>query len=730
MSMMRGDAYKTNFMTTIIGVSAIFVSYSLSLFRVNDPYFISGLVLSIYIVCELRRKILRYSVIDVILLVIWLFNILNLFLSVSYANSFMKFRLLTLGILFYYSLRLYLGSGYGTRRFLMAVTYVIAALSILAIVTFCLYKSGAEYAGFNNLYEIRYKFSPLGYLPNVWGNLQLVFIVILLLAALYNRHYTINTIVIFSVMALTVFNAAITFSRGMYICILLELVLFVLLSLLSGFSVRYKMALLCSSILPVVVCSCCFPLEVAQVARFNDSVSQQRSVESRLEGINASINAFSDKPVFGYGNGNYSLAVNDQRYEKDTEFSDFAPNIYVQVLVEQGVVGVLLFMALLGTIIVVFVKKLLGNSKNKLRYCTVAGVFMIILVRESFFTSFSSSVGYQMSFMLMLSIFVDIDSRKRLVISRRYVWILSVALSILYFYTIGTSLVYFKSHLNNIESIASFKEGNAEEAISYMEKTPETFPYIVNRTLLYIRLSESLNDTSLLEKADEILNSIKDYTYDPMAIYYEGLIQEAKGQNEMALQTYKSLNTAYPEKCLYSLAVFKMLYRQGKYQESVPYLVSSVKLSPNILTNRQLQILLNSDSTACNFIRTSVETLLKQEAVDADDIISKARYARAMMILEYQDMAEEMLKDVTERMPGLSMPWYYLSCIERDRENFGQSRETLKKFVFLRFTAYRKESIDKIIMNKTYEQVLSNDSGISDNYPLKFETWYRETLFK
>lgn len=116
--------------------------------------------------------------------------------------------------------------------------------------------------------------------------------------------------------------------------------------------------------------------------------------------------------------------------------------------------------------------------------------------------------------------------------------------------------------------------------------------------------------------------------------------------------------------------------------------------------------------------------------MDADDIISKARYARAMMILEYQDMAEEMLKDVTERMPGLSMPWYYLSCIERDRENFGQSRETLKKFVFLRFTAYRKESIDKIIMNKTYEQVLSNDSGISDNYPLKFETWYRETLFK
>ncbi|MEI3341155.1 MAG: hypothetical protein V8R52_02345 [Coprobacter fastidiosus] len=63
-----------------------------------------------------------------------------------------------------------------------------------------------------------------------------------------------------------------------------------------------------------------------------ETVSQQRSVSGRIASLYAAWTVFKEKPVIGFGSGNYSLAMDSLLFEKENvAFTNFAPNILVQL---------------------------------------------------------------------------------------------------------------------------------------------------------------------------------------------------------------------------------------------------------------------------------------------------------------------------------------------------------------------------------------------------------------
>ena len=73
--------------------------------------------------------------------------------------------------------------------------------------------------------------------------------------------------------------------------------------------------------------------------------AHQQSTESRISGTAAAWQAFTERPFMGYGNGNYTYAVDAITGQDSTKpFTSIAPSLPVQLLVEKGICGTLVYL--------------------------------------------------------------------------------------------------------------------------------------------------------------------------------------------------------------------------------------------------------------------------------------------------------------------------------------------------------------------------------------------------
>lgn len=87
------------------------------------------------------------------------------------------------------------------------------------------------------------------------------------------------------------------------------------------------------------------PKEMHTTLQMNRTASQQQSTESRISGTAAAWQAFTERPLMGYGNGNYTYAVDAITGQDSTKpFTSIAPSLPVQLLVEKGICGTLVYL--------------------------------------------------------------------------------------------------------------------------------------------------------------------------------------------------------------------------------------------------------------------------------------------------------------------------------------------------------------------------------------------------
>jgi O-antigen ligase len=84
---------------------------------------------------------------------------------------------------------------------------------------------------------------------------------------------------------------------------------------------------------------------VQRLATTGESV-QDLSLGGRFKLWQAGIHAFIEKPVMGYGTSAYKVAINPEM----GDLTQVAHNSYISVLVEEGLVGLFLFLAMLASV--------------------------------------------------------------------------------------------------------------------------------------------------------------------------------------------------------------------------------------------------------------------------------------------------------------------------------------------------------------------------------------------
>ena len=103
--------------------------------------------------------------------------------------------------------------------------------------------------------------------------------------------------------------------------------------------------------LPTLLCMLPERKSVLITCFMNHTVSQQRSTAGRFVKWKEAINIFGLFPATGVGGGNYALASDTYRQERQGLFTSYATNTYLQVAAEKGIVGVIVYGALVLSLI-------------------------------------------------------------------------------------------------------------------------------------------------------------------------------------------------------------------------------------------------------------------------------------------------------------------------------------------------------------------------------------------
>ncbi|MDR1227236.1 MAG: O-antigen ligase family protein [Prevotellaceae bacterium] len=703
------------------------------LFRVSDPLFLFGILSALLLLWEWSKNMLPFSWMDKMVAGILLYQILGIFLSVEPVSGFLAAKTLFLSAIFYFLLRTKFRSLPKIETFLFVFCILIALLCGVAFITFLLFRSGCAYAELPCLYDFRYLYKPLGYLSNVWGTLLTGFTGIVLLAVHLDgskKHFGFYLFLL----PLLMWNIAVSFSRGVYISFAVLLLLYLAFLAFSRISKAQKKGIWAALLLPLLISGFIHRQDVFKTLQLNKTLSQQRSIEGRIEAMSYSYELLRASPFTGTGAGTYSQVINEYRYEDDnSSFTNFAPNGYTQLLVEQGILGFTAWGALFATVFVAVFKKRKDSS-----IAVVTGIVLAaVLIREATFPVLLESGGLQLSIFTVLAIFQNtLPDRKPRQMSKyfRYFPVAALSAALL---ICAYSIYYSMNEQNNQRALSAMEAGKPEEAEKYISKTSERTPYLINRSLIYQALYKSTRDTSLLNSAESCLRkaALKN-PHDVMISYYLSSVLREKGDKEQAISILAELAQKFPNKSLYQLAAFDVLYQRGEPEQALPRLAQAVELSPALLDSPYLKNILSKDSSLSELLKInlihdiSAEKSAKKSAEKFTvDPIFLARSGKILLSFAREAEAEQRLEKAILLLPNLAYPYYYLSRIKNSQNHSKQSKIYLKQFVLLYFNILSKDMIDRTIYSGKIEKLLSSKNYFTDNsYTAKFQSWYHTVI--
>ncbi|MDR2139028.1 MAG: O-antigen ligase family protein [Tannerella sp.] len=693
--------------------------------RINDPLYVCGILSALFLLWKWRKGAFQFSGTDGLILVLWVCQIVNLSFSVEPVSGFFAVKTLTFGLIFYFLLRISLNRVSKLETFLFVACILIFVLCAVASITFLLFHSACAYVGFTGLYDFRHLYKPLGYLTNVWGSLLIGFAGIVLLALHLGKPGKTKFVFLILLTSLLWWNLAVSFSRGVYLASLFLLLSYGILLVFSGIDRKRKVWIIIALVFPLLIAGFAYPQDIVGTLQFNRSLSQQRSIAGRMDAMSSSYELFKKSPLTGTGAGTYQQVINTYRYEDDDAgFTSFAPNGYTQLLVEQGLVGLILWGSVFALIFIKLVRKRKQSSA-----AIVAGIVLAaVLIREATFPVLLESVGFQMLIFSFMAVFQHEQPQKgvRKELKHKLYFPLIMLTSSLFI--LAYTLYYMREEQNNSQALQALKADRPEEAETYILKTSERTPYLINRYLIYHELYRKTNDTAYLNRAASYLQkaALKNPN-DAMLTYYQASVLRASGKHETALSVLTELTQKFPNKSLYRLGAFDLLYQNGQRENAFPRLLQAVKSAPGILDSSYLKELFVKDSTLKQTFNGILLQNVSKEKNSGDPVLL-AKTGKIFLWLGFEKEAKPCLEKAVRLLPNLIYPHYHLSQIESMQNNPEQSMIYRKQFVFLCTGTLSKTVIAQTVSEDGTEKLLAGNKGITDHsYTAKFQTWYHSS---
>lgn len=696
-----------------------------SLFHVSDRYCIITCGLSILVGIRMIKLKQKMSIEDIILILILIYNLLILSTSINYSKSIVSICSLFFLVIFFFHLRYWHFVLIKVKSTLLSISIIFFIISIFTVIAFLFFDKSIKDVGFDNLYDFRYKFRPLGNISNLWSTILLACLGVTALTLYYwekSRYW----ILILLIWCLLVLCMLLSFSRGIYLSLFFELFAFSIILVSSRYNFNRKLLLLGPTLFLLIIFYLYFPIEVDKAIGFNKTISQQRSISERMASMDAAINVLKNYPYFGVGNGNYSLGINLLRYENDNNsYTSYAPNSFVQLLVEQGVIGMILWFFFF----IVVCKNIFNGRKNIKGYIILIGLIGIA-IREMTFPVFFIDVSMGMLVFIMIAILLNQHKRTNPCIG----WCKTNYVGIL-FIVIGLSVLILSSlreyyEKNNIKFVETYNEGKYDLACKLINKTDHSVPYLLNRSIIYEKLYLLTKDSLYLVTSQNCIEkAVMKNPHDLFLKYnlYRFLQKYDSNSSFLLLDTIIKIA---PENVLYLITDFKRLSLLGKFNEAKNQIINAILLSPTILESELWQDM----SEEIPKFHAEVSNRLYEIVMRCDfqsecNPIILAKYGKILFFLKYPDEAYLFLRKAINLLPNLRMPWYYLGMLEEYQGNKQKATEYyLKTACLSQYTYIHKDVLLKYINHDNFNKNTFDEYFIYQTYKSKYLDWYGTNL--
>lgn len=688
------------------------------------------IVLTLLLCVLIKKQGLYLSILDGIVLTLWAYDGISLLWSISPIQPISHFQVFSLSVIYYFLLRSGFREIKNLKKLLLLYCTLFSVLGIIALVAFILFQDSLKYVEWHQLYNFKYLYQPFGILLNVWGTLVIgcASIVLITKTLCYKKRLSWMLLTFTSVILSAA--ALVTFSRGVYLAWLI--LLFGEISIIAiGLwkktkEIQTKAWSLTITIVLVLCLVITYKGDVSTTLKFDQTLSQQKSTSGRIQSSKAAIVSFKNKFWQGVGNGNYSLAVDTIRYQADSVgFTSFAPNSLVQMGVEKGIIGLILWSILGGQL-----SLMIFRNRHQPVTLAVLIVFLSIGVKEMTFAVFFESQAMQLLFFTMLASYQNICPPKSVGI----VSSLQCKYAVIATICLGCTVLVFsimsqtKDKYFNEQFIDFFDKQQYDEAQQSIVKTRETAPFLINRTVLNWNYFLQTQDSSYLERAKRHLQKARQLSPQDIQLQvYESAINWAEQDTVEAIANIRTLLERFPEKSLYRLMMSFYLYKLGDIPAALPHMTKAIELNPNILdtpiwSNLQKYDRPFSDKLVNNLRLRTKEIIVKKSPSDP---IALAKCGKVLLAIGDTVSAQNLLRQAVHTMPHLTRPWYYLGLIET-KNSYEQGLLYLKRYITLEKDGYlTPEQVDAQSLNLlTLNKPTTNIQDIFPEYNSKFLRWY------
>ena len=558
------------------------VLLALFLFKVEDPYRV-GLLLAAGALWLLRPLPFReWSLLDGCVAALTLFDLCSCFYAAcpipAMNAAFCSVYMLTV----YFVCRRLFAHERALQIFRIGSLFPIGAALLLAVCSFFVFRRSVQEAGFEDTYHFRFLFSPLGYITNIWAEVLLMLSgwICLMRRWVVPLQFVCVTAILLS------------FSRGAYIA----LAVYLLFALLF-FPKTEKLRLLLPAGMAVLLVAVFLPKEFNTTLQMDQTVSQQLSTRSRITSTEAAWQVFKERPLLGYGNQNYTYAVDPILGQDCTKpFTSIASNLPTQLLVEKGIIGVLLFL-LTG----IAVCRILWRYRKTTDSCVIAATLLAVFVKDMSQATWLNTPFLLFVLSILLAYLQRCDETTTPEACRSAYMIPLIATIVF----IGWNIPQLPQMLDATRN--DLQEGNYEKAY---HRHPED----VQLRYLY---AESIQADSILE----------------------------------------SLAECYPKHSLYRSAYAWRSYQQGDTATALDMMAEAIRYTPRLIAGEAMMRWQEQDCLFYHRIQQTVSAF--RPAPDAPPA-DYARYGYLAHSLGDTLRATGYLQQAVYALPNLATPWLLL----------------------------------------------------------------------
>ena len=642
-------------------------------FYIKDSYFVQLFLLAVNLTVFIFIHSLKIGICDACIILLGFYG---LFMpSINSINTNLMLIELYKSIFCYFILR-YIFTYYPKYAscILCAYTLGIFILEIISLYVYYLFSTTIYNSGLVSLYDLRFLYTPLGIPSNAWNSFQWLFGGILAVAYFYVKNTKIKMLAAITGY-LILCQLLLSFSRGIYLSLLVFVIIFFLFEKKRLFIGHEKILLSSCAIFIIGVCII-YPNEIEKVFEFNKTVSQQRSIEGRVKSISVTFDVLQKYP-WGVGLNNYTLAkdyylVGDERVDS---YTTYAPNIISKLLVELGYCGGFIYSMLCVSIIILLIKR-------KDRKLWIISLFLTaFFVREqTFSTMFDSKITLLLIFLLIAYLQRNepvYDNEKKYKDIFRFLPFIVVTYIVWQF-------IHIRSSRESIPIIVNqafhFRNKNPEKSLFYFEKASK-------KNQLDIQLSFYVY-LHLVNKGDILIEELKKWTF------------------------------IYPDKLIFKWELYQKYRREGFVNEAVEMFVFAILQEPNILRTSYWKELQFSDKEFFEQVENSLQIHISQAPSDP---INLAKYGSIAMQLDDYETAELYLVRSNAQLPNLPKVWFNMACIYERKGLVNKANQCICIGKLIEQGIFPDE-------NYIPTKSINIKDLIWNQYRFLFKVWYKTTL--